>query len=78
MFQVEWFSSLLDRLPTRSSAVISDPEKLLEELFTHRGSGTIFQKREPIHRIRSLDDIDIKRFQDLLEGLSAFFVCVFS
>ncbi|XP_062519318.1 N-acetylglutamate synthase, mitochondrial-like [Corticium candelabrum] len=64
---VSWFSHLLEMLPPRSSAVITSPDKLLQELFTHSGSGTIFQKREPINRIRSLNDVDLGRFQSLLE-----------
>ncbi|MBN3312871.1 NAGS protein, partial [Atractosteus spatula] len=57
---------LLNQLPSESSAVITSASTLLTELFSHRGSGTLFKNGEPIHRYSSLDEIDVDRLLALI------------
>ncbi|XP_028311898.1 N-acetylglutamate synthase, mitochondrial [Gouania willdenowi] len=57
---------LLNQLPTESSAVITSARELLTELFSHRGSGTLFKNGDPIHRYTSLSEIDITRLLALI------------
>ncbi|XP_029015205.1 N-acetylglutamate synthase, mitochondrial isoform X2 [Betta splendens] len=57
---------LLNQLPTESSAVITSADTLLTELFSHRGSGTLFKNGDPIHRYSSLNDIDVARLFALI------------
>ncbi|MEQ2178786.1 hypothetical protein GOODEAATRI_017711, partial [Goodea atripinnis] len=57
---------LLNQLPTESSAVITSADTLLTELFSHRGSGTLFKNGDPIHRYNSLDGIDVERLLALI------------
>ncbi len=42
---------LLDALPASSSVAVTSPRQLPKELFTHRGSGTLFRRGEKIHRV---------------------------
>ncbi|KAM4535184.1 N-acetylglutamate synthase, mitochondrial [Fundulus diaphanus] len=57
---------LLNQLSTESSAVITSADTLLTELFSHRGSGTLFKNGDPIHRYSSLDSIDVERLLALI------------
>lgn len=57
---------LLNMLPADSSAVLTSACTLLTELFSHKGSGTLFKNGDPIHRYNSLDDIDIGRLLALI------------
>ncbi|XP_066554853.1 N-acetylglutamate synthase, mitochondrial isoform X1 [Amia ocellicauda] len=57
---------LLDQLPSESSAVITSASTMLTELFSHKGSGTLFKNAEPIHRYSSLDEIDVDRLLNLI------------
>ncbi|PWA30303.1 hypothetical protein CCH79_00015696 [Gambusia affinis] len=81
---------LLNQLPTESSAVITSADTLLTELFSHRGSGTLFKNGDPIHRYTSLDEIDVERLltlinksfdktlrQDYVESLKGRLHCVY-
>lgn len=56
--RVENISRLLHQLPRESSAVITSACTLLTELFSHRGSGTLFKTADPIHRYSSLQQVD--------------------
>ncbi|XP_073689579.1 N-acetylglutamate synthase, mitochondrial [Garra rufa] len=59
-------AQLLNLLPAESSAVFTSADTLLTELFSHKGSGTLFKNGDPIHRYSSLDDIDIDRLLALI------------
>ncbi|TKS92401.1 N-acetylglutamate synthase, mitochondrial [Collichthys lucidus] len=48
--RVTTIARLLNQLSTESSAVITSADTLLTELFSHRGSGTLFKNGDPIHR----------------------------
>ncbi|KAI2666467.1 N-acetylglutamate synthase, mitochondrial [Labeo rohita] len=43
-------AQLLNLLPAESSAVVTSADTLLTELFSHKGSGTLFKNGDPIHR----------------------------
>ncbi|XP_034567623.1 N-acetylglutamate synthase, mitochondrial [Notolabrus celidotus] len=64
--KVSTIARLLNQLPTESSAVITSADTLLSELFSHRGSGTLFKNGDPIHRYTSLDGIDVQRLLALI------------
>ncbi|KAK2916074.1 hypothetical protein Q8A67_000448 [Cirrhinus molitorella] len=59
-------AQLLNLLPAESSAVVTSADTLLTELFSHKGSGTLFKNGDPIHRYSSLDDIDLDRLLALI------------
>ncbi|XP_042361246.1 N-acetylglutamate synthase, mitochondrial [Plectropomus leopardus] len=64
--RVSAIARLLNQLLTESSAVITSADTLLTELFSHRGSGTLFKNGDPIHRYSSLDEIDLERLLALI------------
>ncbi|XP_038548272.1 N-acetylglutamate synthase, mitochondrial [Micropterus salmoides] len=64
--RVNSIARLLNQLPIESSAVITSADTLLTELFSHRGSGTLFKNGDPIHRFSSLDEIDVERLLALI------------
>ncbi|XP_044188051.1 N-acetylglutamate synthase, mitochondrial [Thunnus albacares] len=64
--RVTTIARLLNQLPTESSAVITSADTLLTELFSHRGSGSLFKNGDPIHRYSSLDGIDVERLLALI------------
>ncbi|KAM7386062.1 hypothetical protein PAMA_008942 [Pampus argenteus] len=64
--RVTAIARLLNQLPSESSAVITSADTLLTELFSHRGSGTLFKNGDPIHRYSSLDGIDVERLLALI------------
>ncbi|XP_037647168.1 LOW QUALITY PROTEIN: N-acetylglutamate synthase, mitochondrial [Sebastes umbrosus] len=64
--RVTAIARLLNQLLTESSAVITSADTLLTELFSHRGSGTLFKNGDPIHRYSSLDGIDVERLLALI------------
>ncbi|XP_063759107.1 N-acetylglutamate synthase, mitochondrial [Eleginops maclovinus] len=64
--RVSAVSGLLHQLLSDSSAVITSADTLLTELFSHRGSGTIFKIGDPIHRYTSLEGIDVNRLLALI------------
>ncbi|XP_018554032.1 N-acetylglutamate synthase, mitochondrial [Lates calcarifer] len=64
--KVTAIARLLNQLPTESSAVITSADTLLTELFSHRGSGTLFKNGDPIHRYSSLEGIDVERLLALI------------
>uniref|UniRef100_A0A8C6U0X1 N-acetylglutamate synthase, mitochondrial n=1 Tax=Neogobius melanostomus TaxID=47308 RepID=A0A8C6U0X1_9GOBI len=59
-------ATLLNHLPSESTAVITSADTLLTELFSHKGSGTLFKNGDPIHRYSSLDEIDMERLLALI------------
>ncbi|XP_046351786.1 N-acetylglutamate synthase, mitochondrial-like isoform X1 [Haliotis rufescens] len=62
---IERIYKLLYNMPRESSVVITAVDKMLKELFTHRGSGTFFKITEPIHSYSTLEGIDINRLTQL-------------
>ncbi|XP_056263658.1 N-acetylglutamate synthase, mitochondrial [Pseudoliparis swirei] len=64
--RVTAIARLLNQLLTESSAVITSADTLLTELFSHRGSGTLFKNGDPIHRYSSMDGIDAERLLALI------------
>ncbi|XP_075999243.1 N-acetylglutamate synthase, mitochondrial [Genypterus blacodes] len=64
--RVAAIARLLNQLPSESSAVITSASTLLTELFSHRGSGTLFKNGDPIHRYSSLEGIDVDRLLALI------------
>uniref|UniRef100_A0A3Q3XEX8 N-acetylglutamate synthase, mitochondrial n=1 Tax=Mola mola TaxID=94237 RepID=A0A3Q3XEX8_MOLML len=64
--RVATIARLLNQLPMESSAVITSADTLLTELFSHRGSGTLFKNGDPIHRHSSLEGIDMERLLALI------------
>ncbi|XP_062310886.1 N-acetylglutamate synthase, mitochondrial [Osmerus eperlanus] len=64
--RVATIAQLLNQLPCESSAVITSGNTLLTELFSHKGSGTLFKNGDPIHRYTSLEGIDLERLLALI------------
>eukprot|EP00794_Sanderia_malayensis_P017633 gene17633-19387_t len=65
--RIESINNLLGKLPFTSSAVITSADTVLNELFTHKGSGTIFKKREALDIYKDYENIDVPRLVDLIE-----------
>lgn len=64
--QVISISKLLNTLPEYSSAVITSADSLITELFTHKGSGTMFLRPEKIETHHTLATVDVEKLKDLL------------
>ncbi|KAG8430031.1 hypothetical protein GDO86_018624 [Hymenochirus boettgeri] len=64
--QVTVIVDLLNRLPHSSSAVITSARTLLSELFSNKGSGTLFKNAERLLRFDSLEDIDTEKLVSLV------------
>ncbi|CAH2302629.1 N-acetylglutamate synthase, mitochondrial [Pelobates cultripes] len=64
--QVTVIVDLLNRLPASSSAVITSARCLLSELFSNKGSGTLFKNAERMLRFDSLEEIDTERLVSLV------------
>ncbi|KAF7698027.1 N-acetylglutamate synthase, mitochondrial [Silurus meridionalis] len=64
--QVSAIAHLLNQLSPESSAVITSADTLLTELFSHKGSGTMFKNGDPIHKYSSLEGIDMDRLVALI------------
>ncbi|XP_075436475.1 N-acetylglutamate synthase, mitochondrial [Ascaphus truei] len=57
---------LLNRLPPASSAVMTSASTLLSELFSNKGSGTLFKNAERTLRYDSFQEIDTQRLVSLV------------
>ncbi|XP_011375506.1 N-acetylglutamate synthase, mitochondrial [Pteropus vampyrus] len=64
--QIQLIVDLLSRLPHHSSAAITTASTLLTELFSNKGSGTLFKNAEKMLRVRSLDSLDQGRLVNLV------------
>uniref|UniRef100_A0A8C5PY89 N-acetylglutamate synthase, mitochondrial n=1 Tax=Leptobrachium leishanense TaxID=445787 RepID=A0A8C5PY89_9ANUR len=64
--QVMVIVDLLNRLPPSASAVITSARSLLSELFSNKGSGTLFKNAERMLRYDSFQDIDTERLVSLV------------
>ena len=67
-FKIERMKQLLDGLPMESSISITNPANLAQELFTHRGSGTLIRRGERVLRATSWDELDLTRLRALIES----------
>ncbi|XP_004432598.1 PREDICTED: N-acetylglutamate synthase, mitochondrial isoform X1 [Ceratotherium simum simum] len=66
--QMRLIVDVLSRLPHHSSAVITAASTLLTELFSNKGSGTLFKNVERMLRVRSLDSLDQGRLVNLVNA----------
>ncbi|XP_036195503.1 N-acetylglutamate synthase, mitochondrial [Myotis myotis] len=64
--QIRLIVEVLSRLPHHSSAAITAASTLLTELFSNKGSGTLFKNVERLLRVRSLDSLDQGRLVNLV------------
>ncbi|XP_063815964.1 N-acetylglutamate synthase, mitochondrial [Pseudophryne corroboree] len=64
--QVTVIVDLLNRLPPSSSAVITSARTLLSELFSNKGSGTLFKNAERMLRFDSFLDVNTERLITLV------------
>ncbi|XP_008147507.1 N-acetylglutamate synthase, mitochondrial [Eptesicus fuscus] len=64
--QIRLIVEVLSRLPHHSSAAITAASTLLTELFSNKGSGTLFKNVERMLRVRSLDSLDQRRLVNLV------------
>ena len=53
-------------MPDNTSVVITAADKMLQELFTHHGSGTFLKITEPILKHISLENLDVEKLTSLL------------
>lgn len=67
-FKIEQMKELLDGLPMESSISITNPANLAQELFTHKGSGTLIRRGERVMRATSWDALDLTRLRALIES----------
>ena len=66
--KIEQIKDLLDKLPLTSSVSITRPTELANELFTHRGSGTLIRRGERVLRFDSWAQLDLARLRTLIES----------
>ena len=66
--KVEQIKDLLDKLPLTSSVSITRPTELANELFTHRGSGTLVRRGERVVTCESWDELDLARLRALIDS----------
>jgi len=66
--KIEQIKDLLDHLPLTSSVSITRPTDLANELFTHRGSGTLVRRGERVLSFDSWEGIDQKRLRALIDS----------
>ncbi|XP_015772142.1 PREDICTED: N-acetylglutamate synthase, mitochondrial-like [Acropora digitifera] len=64
--QVILIAKLLHTLPESSSAVITSADSIIQELFTHKGSGTMFLRPEKIQKHHTLATVDTDKLKQLL------------
>ena len=66
--KVESGMSILHDLPQDSSVVITNPQQLLRELFTHQGGGTLLRHGDAITHLQSVDAVDQQEVRKLIEN----------
>ncbi|XP_048646463.1 N-acetylglutamate synthase, mitochondrial isoform X2 [Marmota marmota marmota] len=66
--QIRLILDVLSRLPHHSSAVITAASTLLTELFSNKGSGTLFKNAERMLRVCNLDSLDQGRLVNLVNA----------
>ncbi len=65
--KLEQISSLLGRLDAQASVSITSPEHLAQELFTHRGNGTLVRRGVRIRVFDGAKGVDTDRLRGLIE-----------
>jgi len=62
--------SILSKLPSTSSAALTSPDGLIDELFTHVGSkeGTLVRMGMKINIHQNFEKLDVQRLKELLEN----------
>jgi len=66
--KIDQIRKLLEVLPPSSSVSITRPAELANELFTHRGSGTLVRRGEQVIEAGSWDELDRGRLRELIES----------
>lgn len=66
--KIEQIKDLLDAVPVESSVSITTPSELAQELFTHKGSGTLVRRGERVRRFESWEGVDQQRLRTLIES----------
>ncbi|WP_417474127.1 acetylglutamate kinase [Luteimonas mephitis] len=66
--KIEQIHDLLMALPPSSSVSITRPAELANELFTHKGSGTLVRRGERVLRAQRWDQLDLPRMRELIES----------
>jgi len=66
--KIEQIHDLLMALPPSSSVSITRPAELANELFTHKGSGTLVRRGERVLRAQRWDQLDLPRLRELIES----------
>jgi len=66
--KIEQIKDLLDKLPLTSSVSITRPTELANELFTHRGSGTLVRRGERVLSFDSWEQLDLGKLRALIES----------
>jgi len=66
--KLEQISSLLGKLDEQASVSITSPEHLAQELFTHRGNGTLVRRGVSMRVLDGLDGVDQDRLRGLIES----------
>jgi len=66
--KLEQIKALLDHVPLSSSVSITRPSELANELFTHKGSGTLVRRGERVLHAQRWDDLDLPRLRSLVES----------
>lgn len=66
--KLEQIRDLLMALPHSSSLSITRPDEMAQELFTHRGSGTLVRRGEAIRIHQGWDGVDQARLRELIES----------
>jgi len=66
--KLEQIHDLLMELPPSSSLSITTPEEMAQELFTHRGSGTLVRRGEAIDAFDSWAHVDCERLRSVIES----------
>ncbi|MEM9488185.1 MAG: acetylglutamate kinase [Myxococcota bacterium] len=60
-------AELLAGLPASSSVSITSPDRLVRELFTHRGAGTFIRQGEAVRSFDRFEDTETDRLRALIE-----------
>ena len=66
--KIEQIHDLLAALPLSSSVSMTTPQELAQELFTHRGSGTLIRRGEGVRRYARWSGVDVERLTALIDS----------
>jgi len=66
--KIEQIHDLLATLPLSSSVSMTTPQELAQELFTHRGSGTLIRRGEAVRRYARWSGVDRERLTALINS----------